>query len=276
MRAIMHAEERLDQALQFLQQNGVGHLAELATHLGVSVSTVRRDLDELEQEGHVHRIRGGAVYIRHSESEPPWDSRWQDHADEKRRIAAAAAQLIREGEMVLLDMGSSNLYLAQQLHGLKRITVVTNSLPVMWEVGKDPDISLVALGGELYHEERYFRGPLVEQVLGQMRVDRLFLGISTIEAEYGLSEFHYTEVPLKRALIRASRQTIVLAHGAKVGRASHFRVCPVSDAGMLITDPSADPDEIRKLERAGMRVMIAGQGKTGAGAAGRQEMATVA
>ncbi len=255
----MRAEERLDHVLHILQQDGVGRLSDLATCLGVSVNTVRRDLDELEQQGHVQRIRGGAVYIKPTESEPPWDSRWQERADAKRLIAAAAAELIREGEIVLLDTGSSNLYLAERLRGLKGITVVTNSLPVMWEVSKNPDISLVALGGELYYKERYFRGPLVEQVLGQMRVDKLFLGISSIEAGYGLSEMHYAEVPLKKALIATSKQRIVLAHGAKVGRASHFRVCPISDADLLITDPSADPDEIKKLEDAGLDVLVAGK-----------------
>ncbi len=255
----MPAEERLDALLQLLQKGGLGRLPQLAAHLNVSINTVRRDLDKLEQQGYVQRVRGGALYTKPAQRELPLDSRWQDHADEKKLIAAAAAQLIGEGEIVLLDAGSSNLYLAEQLHGLKRITVVTNSLPVMWELGKDVNIALVALGGELYHQESYFRGPLVEQALEQIRVDKLFLGICSIEAEYGLSEIHSAEIPLKKALIEASRQRIVLAHGAKVGRASYFRLCPVSEADILITDPSADAAELAKLERVGMKVLVAGR-----------------
>ena len=255
----MRAEERLDVLLQLLQRNGVGQLAELASRLGVSVSTVRRDLDELVRQGYVQRIRGGAIYSSPIDFELPLDSRWQDHAGEKRLIAAAAVQLIEEGDMILLDTGSSNLYLADQMHGLQRITVVTNSLPVIWKLSKDTAINLVALGGELYHRESYFRGPPVEQVLGQMRVDKLFLGISSIEAEHGLSEAHFAEVPLKRAFIQASKQRIVLAHGSKIGRASFFHVCPVSEADLLITDPSADPAEIEKLEQAGIEVRVAGE-----------------
>jgi DeoR family fructose operon transcriptional repressor len=260
----MHAQERLDTILQLLQQSGVGHLSELADRLDVSVSTVRRDLDELEQQGYVQRIRGGAVYTSLLDTELPLDSRWQDHAEEKRLIAAAAIQLIDEGDMILLDTGSSNLYLADQLHSLKQVTVVTNSLPVMWKLSKSPSINLVALGGELYHRESYFRGPLVEQILGQVRADKLFLGISSIEAEHGLSEAHYAEVPLKKAFIQVSKRRIILAHGSKLGRASFFHVCPVSEADVLVTDPSADPAEIAKLEQAGLQVLVAGADLAGA------------
>lgn len=259
----MPATERFDTLLEILEQNGMAHLSELAAGLGVSVSTVRRDLDKLEEQGYVQRIRGGAIYARPSESELPFDTRWRDQVDQKRLIAAAAAGLIQEGDMILLDVGSTNLYLAERLHNFGGITVVTNSLPVMWELQKNQAINLVALGGELYHKERYFRGPLVEQVLGQMRVDKLFLGISSIEAEHGLSEIHYSEVPLKKAFMQASKQCIVLAHGAKVGRASYFRVCLVSEADLLITDPSADPAEIEKLERTGLKVLVAGENGTG-------------
>ena len=266
-------EERVDVILRLLQQNGVGHLSDLADRLKVSVSTVRRDLDELEHQGYVQRIRGGAVYTSLIDPELPLDSRWHDHADEKRLIASAAVQLIEEGDMILLDMGSSNLYLADQLHGLKRITVVTNSLPAIWQLSKNTAINVVALGGELYHRESYFRGPLVEQILAQVRADKLFLGISSIEAEHGLSEAHYAEVPLKRAFIQVSKQRIVLAHGSKLGRASFFHVCPVSEADILVTDPSAEAAEIEKLEQAGLQVLVAGRDLTGASMPERQGIA---
>ena len=242
----------------------MGRLSELAAALGVSVNTIRRDLDRLEEQGHVQRIRGGAVYTKPPELELPFEARWRDHEDEKKLIASTAARLIGEGEMILLDVGSTNLYLAGQLSDLVHITVVTNSLPVMWELQKHMAVNLVALGGQLYHRESYFSGPIVDSALDEMRVDKLFLGISSIEAEYGLSEIYSSEVPLKRAFMEVSKQRIVLAHGSKVGRASHFHLCDAGDVDMLITDPSADPAELEKLERAGLEVLVAGKDAPGA------------
>jgi DeoR family transcriptional regulator of aga operon len=254
----MAAEERFGTLLDLIRQNGMAGLSELAAELGVSVNTVRRDLDKLQEQGLVQRIRGGAVYTKPPELELPIEVRLHEHADRKRLIAAAAAGLIREGEIILLDVGSTNLCLARQLGTLERITVVTNSLCVMSELHKHVGINLVALGGQLYHRESYFE-PVLEQVLGQVRVDKLFLGISSVEAEYGLSEIYPAEVPLKRAFMQVSRKCIVLADGSKIGRASHFHVCPVAEADVLITDPSADPVELEKLEQAGLQVLVAGQ-----------------
>ena len=253
----MSSKERLDALTQFLERNTLGSLAELAQVLGVSENTVRRDLDKLEQQGRVRRTRGGALYTKPADFEPAWAIRWSEHIQEKKRIAVAAARLIHQDETILLDSGSTTLYLAKQLSRAQRITVVTTSLPVMWELGDNPDINLVALGGEYYHRERYFRGPSCERELEQLRVDKVFLGISSIEAGHGLSEAHYTEVPLKQAMMKISREHIVLGDGSKVGRAAPFRLCAASDVDLLITDASAAPAAIEELRNAGLTVLVA-------------------
>lgn len=253
----MLSEERLDALTEFLEQNTLGNLAELAHLLGVSVNTVRRDLDKLEQQGRVRRTRGGALYTKPTDLEPPWAIRWREHTHEKELIAAAAARLIHQDETILLDSGSTTLYLAKQLCRAQRITVVTASLPVMWKLGDNPNINLVALGGEYYHRERYFHGPSCERELEQLRADKLFLGISSIEGGHGLSEVHYTEVPLKQAMMRISREHIILCDGSKVGRTSPFRLCAVSDADLLVTDSSAAPAALEELRQAGLKVLVA-------------------
>ena len=253
----MLAEERRDALLGLLKRDDIGQLSKLADSLGVSTSTVRRDLDKLEQQGNVRRIRGGAVYLDPRDADLPWDWRWQEHATEKRIIGSAAARLIHEGEMVFLDAGSSCVYLAEQLHGAKGITVVTNSLPVMWELRDDSGVNLVAIGGEFNFEEKYFYGPRFEQELAQMHLDRFFMGILSIDAEHGLSESHLAEISVKRALMQASRQRIVLADGTKVGRASNFRLCHISNIDVLVTDSGADAGKLEQLERAGVQVVVA-------------------
>ena len=254
----MLPEQRFSLLVEILQENQIGHLADLAHRLGVSVNTVRRDLQQLEEQGLVRRIRGGALYTKQADVEAPLDVRWREHTQEKRLIAIAAAELIQPDEIALLDTGSTNLYLAKELRGKKRVTVVTCSLPVMWELKDDSQINLVGLGGELYRQEKYFHGPQVDQELAQLRADKLFLGIASIEAENGLSELHLAEVPMKRAMLGVANERIVLADGSKVGHSSFFRLCAVSDVNMLITDPSADPTEIAKLEMAGLKVLVAG------------------
>jgi DeoR/GlpR family transcriptional regulator of sugar metabolism len=263
----MLPEQRFSVLVEILQENQIGHLADLAHRLGVSVNTVRRDLQQLEEQGLVRRIRGGALYTKQVDVEAPLDVRWREHTQEKKLIAVAAAELIEADEIALLDTGSTNLYLAKELRGKKRVTVVTCSLPVMWELRDDSQINLVGLGGELYRQEKYFHGPQVDQELAQLRVDKLFLGIASIEAEHGLSELHLAEIPLKRAMMEAAHERIVLADGSKVGYSSFFRLCAVSDVDMLITDRSADPAEIAKLEQTGLKVLVAsGEAPDGTGA----------
>ncbi len=253
----MLPEQRFSLLVEILQENQIGYLADLAHRLGVSINTLRRDLKQLEEQGLVRRIRGGAFYTKQADVEAPLDVRWREHTQEKKWIAVAAADLIEPDEIALLDAGSANLYLAKELRGKKRVTVVTCSLPVMWELRDDFQINLVGLGGELYRQEKYFHGPQVDQALAQLRADKLFLGIVSIEAEHGLSELHLAEIPLKRAMMEAAHERIVLADGSKVGHSSFFHLCAVSDVDMLITDPSANPAEIAKLERAGLKVLVA-------------------
>jgi DeoR/GlpR family transcriptional regulator of sugar metabolism len=253
----MLAEERRDALLELLKREDVGQLSQLADTLGVSTSTVRRDLDKLEALGSVRRVRGGALYVEPRDADPPWDSRWREHAQEKRTIGAAAARLVREGEMVFLDAGSSCVYLAEQLRGTKGITVVTNSLPVMWALSDDSGVNLVAIGGEFNFPEKYFYSLRFEQELAQMHLDKYFMGILSIDADAGLSESHMAEIAMKRTLMQASRQRIVLADGAKVGQASNFRLCPIADIDVLVTDAGADVDKLEQLEQAGVRVIVA-------------------
>jgi len=269
----MLPEQRSSLLVEILQENQIGYLADLAHRLGVSINTVRRDLKQLEVQGLVRRIRGGAFYTKQADVEAPLDVRWREHTEEKRRIAVAAADLIEPDEIALLDAGSANLYLARELRGKKRLTVVTCSLPVMWELRDDPQINLVGLGGELYRQEKYFHGPQVDQGLAQLRADKLFLGIVSIEAEHGLSELHLAEIPLKRAMMQVAHERIVLADGSKVGHSSFFHLCAVSEVDMLITDSSADPAEIAKLEQAGLKVLVA-NGELSGGAVDRPPTAS--
>ncbi|MEJ2554781.1 MAG: DeoR/GlpR family DNA-binding transcription regulator [Anaerolineae bacterium] len=254
----MLAEERLNKLINILQEDSVGRISELAEHLGVSSMTIRRDLDKLESKGLVRRIFGGAVIDRDPDSvESSLDARWLEHQQEKTLVGAAAARLIQDGDKVILDAGSTTLYLAKHLHGRRSITLVTHSLPVLWELTGDSTIDLVALGGEANHEQKYFYGPLTESALRQMRIDKVFLGIHGIQAEHGLSERTFTDIPLKRIFMDISRELIVLADSSKIGKASFFRLCDVSEVDKLVTDASADREEIRKLEQAGLEVIVA-------------------
>jgi DeoR family fructose operon transcriptional repressor len=254
----MFVEQRQAVLLGFLQQNGVGRITEMAEHLGVSTMTIRRDLEKLEAQGQVRRIFGGAVLERAPASEPPLEARGLVREQEKMLIGAAAAQLIQDGDMVILDAGSSTLCLAKHLHGSRGITLVTHSLPILWELADETNVSVVALGGELNHQQKYFHGPLAEYALRQMRIDRVFLGIHGVQAEHGLSEMTFTDIPLKRLFMSISREIIVLADSSKIGQASFFRLCPISEVDKIITDAGADAQEIARLEQAGVQVVVAG------------------
>lgn len=259
----MPAQDRLAAVLDVLQHNGVGRITDLAEQLGVSTMTIRRDLEKLEQQGLIRRIFGGAVLERGPVTEPPLASRKPEHEVEKMAIGAAAARLIQPGDKVILDAGSSTLCLAKHLHGIQDITLVTHSLPILWELADETGIQVVALGGEFNHQQKYYYGPLAEYALRQMRIDKVFLGIHGVQAEHGLSEMTFTDIPLKRLFMNISRQIIVLADSSKIGVASFFRLCPISEVHTIVTDVGANPAEVAKLEGIGVQVILAPTGRAG-------------
>ena len=231
----------------------------LAARLDVSLSTVRRDLAQLEPQGLVRRTHGGAVAVSPLAYEPfRHDSSFQEqeglHAEEKRRIGLAAAELVRDGETIGLTPGTTATQVARSLRHRKGITVVTNTVNVAMELCDREDLSVYVTGGYLRGGWFSLVGAPAARGAGEVFLDRIFIGVNAIDAERGLTCLHPDEAAINRALVGQARQRVVVADRSKLGRVVRCLICPTSEVHVLITDRDATDEEIRPFIEKGIEV----------------------
>jgi DeoR/GlpR family transcriptional regulator of sugar metabolism len=234
-------------------RSGATHVADLATSFGVSEMTVRRDLDELAREGRIERVRGGAVSVS---AEPPFDQTVIERLEAKDAIGAAAAARVKDGQTVMIDIGTTTLQAARHLHG-KAITVVTTSLAVYDELVPDDRIELILPGGTVRRNYHSLVGMLAESALRQLKADVLLLGTSAVDARLDVWDSTMVEVPIKRAMIEAAATVTLLADAAKFAMAGLVRVCEAGHLDCLITDAPLAAETAAAAERAGVAVTVA-------------------
>jgi DeoR family fructose operon transcriptional repressor len=254
----MLAEERRLRTVELLREreSGIVSVTELSDLLGVSSMTIRRDLDWLEEIGMLRRVHGGAVAI-HSKAadEKSFAERHREFSQEKQAIGWAAAQLINDGEKVILDAGTTTQQIARNLTGKQDLTVITNALPVADELSHCPQVSTIVLGGILKRRELCTVGPLVTQELARLSVDKLFLSITGFTVEKGATDPDLREAEVKQAMIRAARQVIMVGDSSKWGVVSLMQVVPLRAIHRLVTDDGIPPEGIEALEAAGVAVL---------------------
>lgn len=239
--------------LRGTEQVGVG---ELAGATGASEMTVRRDLDHLAARGVLRRVHGGAVAASPSGIEPPFAARATVAADAKRAIAAAAAELISDGETIVLDSGTTALEVARLLRD-RAVTVLPLSLHAARELADAPRVRLLLPGGEPRPGEQALVGPLTLASLRALRFDVAVLSPCAFGLETGLTAFDLDDAAVKRQAMAVSARTIVLADSAKWDRAALAHVCPADRADVLITDPGAPEDQRVALAERGVLVHVA-------------------
>ncbi|HEY3466374.1 MAG TPA: DeoR/GlpR family DNA-binding transcription regulator [Amycolatopsis sp.] len=230
-------------------------VAELAEATGASEMTVRRDLDLLATRGVLRRVHGGAVPAS-TGIEPPFAARATASAEAKRAIAAAAAELIRDGETIVLDSGTTALELARLLRG-RAVTVMPLSLHAARELADDPCVRLLLPGGEPRPGEQALVGPLTCASLRALRFDVAVLSPCAFGLDSGLTAFDLGDAEVKQQALEVAARTMVLADGAKWGRAALAHVCPADRADVVITDPGAPEDQRAELAERGVLVHVA-------------------
>jgi len=231
----------------------------LAARLGVSLATVRRDLATLEREGLVRRTHGGVTAVspvayeafRHDSSFQEEEGR---HAEEKRRIGLAAAELVRDGETIGLTPGTTATQVARSLRHRKGITVVTSTVNVAMELCQREDLTVYVTGGYLRGGWFSLVGARAASGVREVFLDKVFLGVNAIDAERGLTCLHPEEAAINRALVGQARERIVVADRSKLGRVVRCLICPTSEVHVLITDRDASDEEIRPFRERGIEV----------------------
>lgn len=253
----MYAPERHQAILERARTDGRVEVRDLAEHLAVTPETIRRDLTSLERRGLLRRAHGGAIPVERLGVEPEVAAREGHLAAEKDRIATAALAELPDGGSIILDAGTTTVRLAELLPLDRRLTVVTNSLPVASALAGRPNIDLHLIGGHLRGVTLAAVGPWVQQLLPTVSVDVAFIGTNGISRDRGLTTPDLDEAAVKSAFIAAARRVVVLADHSKFGRQDFGHVAHLSAIDTVITDTAVDEDIAAEIEAAGPEVVRA-------------------
>ena len=233
----MFTRERREQVLVRLRQDGRVEVGALAQELEVSEDTIRRDLRALAAAGHLQKTHGGAVAL--DPARMSWSAREPVAAGAKQAIGAAAAELVRPGQTIVLDAGSTVLGLAHALLAARQVrplTVVTNSLDVVTTLDADPDVVVHASGGEWDRHSRFLAGPAAVAGVGRYRADWAFLGACALDPEAGATSVDARDAAVKVAMAGSARQVAVLADKTKLGTTATHLVLAPGAIDVLVTD----------------------------------------
>ena len=254
------AEDRRNRMLEMIRRTGFASLPDLVCELEVSESTVRRDLDSLEESGTARRTHGGVFYVGPTPKLPHFDHRQSTHWDKKRAIAAAAAKLIEDGDTVLLDGGSTTYELAQQLID-RPLQIVTNSLPVATLFMSSDSVDLVLVGGYVHSRTGVSLGPYANQMLADLNVRRAFLSVAGIN-QRGYYNSNLLLVETERVMMASADEVFVLADSAKFGHASLAHLCDLGDVDCLVVDDAVEKTWCSRLLDAGVELVLGKAGGT--------------
>ncbi|MBM7368038.1 DeoR/GlpR family DNA-binding transcription regulator [Gordonia hydrophobica] len=241
----MTPSERRREIINLLLTEGYVEAKELSDRLGVDISTVRRDLDALARTNQVQRTHGGARPVPGAPMELPYAMKQGEHLAAKRAIARAAAARVQDGDTVVLDSGSTTYEIALALTHHRGLTVITNDLRICKFIAQNPNMRLLVTGGELLNSVYTLVGEHSVGFFDDFTADTTFLGADAVDPVAGITNTNTLEVPVKRAMIAASRTTLVVADSTKFGRRTLARVAAVGEVAGFITDTSLpEGDEV--------------------------------
>ncbi len=247
--------------LAVIEERQFVRVGELSAEFGISEVTVRNDLETLASRGRIHRFRGGATPRAIGGLERAFEETEASFASEKVAIGQAAAQLVSDGESIILDVGTTSVAAARALVARAELTdvvIFTNGLKTALEL--EPAIgrfTVVVLGGTLRRLQHSLVDPLASALLAQVHVDTAFLGCSGVDPLGGITNVNLPETEVKRRMLGVARRRIVLADGSKIGRVELAQLCSTADVDLVISGASADPDVVSELRDGGCEVRIA-------------------
>ncbi|QEH32527.1 HTH-type transcriptional repressor GlcR [Aquisphaera giovannonii] len=251
----MLTAERKRWLLDVLKSEGKLLASDLSKRLGVSEDTVRRDLRELDKAGLLQRVHGGA--LPRSQTSIDYTEREKESTEAKEEIGEAAARLLRPGEVVAIDGGTTPLAVAEHLPADLALTVVTHSLPAVEVLSGHPKVDCVVVGGRLIKRYRATVGIAAVDAYRMLRPDACVLGAAGVHPVGGVTIFDGEEAEVKRAMVEHAARVIVVVAGEKLGTVAPYLLIPASRITHLVTDPSASEDAVQSLRELGVEVVVA-------------------
>lgn len=251
--------ERQEKILQYINKKKKANVKELSTMFDVSKVTIRRDLDELAEKGLVIKTHGGVMSITSKLSyEIPYSSKSEVNSEAKRKIGIMAAKLIDDGDIIILDAGSTTLEVAKSIRN-DNITILTNDIKISMEVAHKRNIDLIVSGGSLSESVYTLIGNQTIEFFRKVRVNKTFLGCDAVDIAYGITNRTIEEVAIKKAMIEAAEEVIVVTDSSKLNKKVFCFLCDISVINKLIID-QIDETSRKELEEKGIEVLIANQG----------------
>jgi DeoR family transcriptional regulator of aga operon len=263
----LSAPERRERALALVAERGFVRVAELSAVFGVTTVTARADLDALERQGSIRRVHGGAVpsssliEAERPEREPTFEEALAASVEPKRLIGVCAASLVRSGQSVILDVGTTTLQIARALRArddLDDVTIFTNGLSIALELEPEiPRFTVVVTGGTLRPKQHSLVHPLAGSMLDEVHVDVAFIGCNGVDPVHGVTNANLPEASVKTLMLRAAARSIVVADAAKLGEVHLGRIAAVDAFDTLITDAAAPPALVEELRASGLATVLA-------------------
>jgi DeoR/GlpR family transcriptional regulator of sugar metabolism len=265
--APLDAPRRRELALALVAERGFVRVAELSSAFGVPTVTARADLDALERQGAIRRVHGGAVpassvlEAERPDREPTFEEALAASVEPKRLIGEHAASLVRSGQSLILDVGTTTLQIARALRtrtDLDDLVVFTNGLSIALELEEViPRFTVVVTGGTLRPKQHSLVHPLAGSMLDEVHVDLAFIGCNGVDPLHGVTNANLPEASVKSLMMRAAARSIVVADGSKLGEVHLGRIAPIDAFDVLVTDAAAPLPLVAELEAAGLSVHLA-------------------
>ena len=252
----MLGEERREHILNLLKKTGSVSAIEIARVLNVSETTIRRDLDKLAKKKLLRRTHGGAIDIIPVGKELRFDIQKEKFIEEKKNIALAAAKLVDEDDVILIEAGTTGYQTAVYLTNRKNLTLITNSCDIAIMLSKtNPGYKVILSGGILKTDTHSLIGPIADYAFQNLNVDKAFIGISGLDIQKGITAADQIEAKTKMEIIKCAKKVIALCDHSKLGHVSMNFVAPVDTIDILITDSESDIDFLDKLKDLGIEII---------------------
>lgn len=253
---------RHDEILAILARDRVVDVAQLSDRLGVSAVTIRSDLDALDRRMLLRRIRGGATSVQPARFIRPLELPSQSFGAEKERIGAMAARMVRDGETIILDAGTTTKAMAIALPmELRDVVVITNSMEVAISLEEHPGVTVMLTGGTVKKKgrnplSRSLIPPFAGLLLAEVNADCAYLCCAGIDAGRGFTNAHFEEVEVKRAMLAAARRSVMLGDHGKIGHVAGAKIASLNEVSTLVTDNNAALADIQALKAKGLDVIL--------------------
>jgi len=248
--------DRRAKIIDEIENNGIVKVSDLSIKFGVSDVTIRNDLVQLEKKNILIRAHGGAMKFQRVGVDFELDIKAKKHLIEKQRIGKKAAELIKDGDTIILDSGTTTLQIAKFVSDINDLTIITNSLNIAGQLVDYKNVKVIVPGGNLRRKSLSLIGPIAENSIKNYYCDKVFLGVDGIDTNYGISTPNSEEAYLNNIMINISREVIVVTDSSKFLRKSFAFIAPLSKIDTIVTDKDVPAEEKSALEKSKINFFI--------------------